>query len=113
MGTRAKHLDSITAMAALCAALIAGGCEKQSAPPAPKTANIATDETPQAHTPAPPGDSTPTPAQEGGPSAAGGNEKGQSGTQSTVGTSASGAPPETQQSAPEGNPAPKGGDVKR
>jgi hypothetical protein len=107
-----KHLDSITALAALCAALVAGGCQKETNPPAPKTANVPIDVTAQTATPPPPGDSTPKPAEDtklGQPSDAGGK----SGSQSTVGTSANGAPPETQQSAPEGNPTPKGGDVKR
>jgi hypothetical protein len=107
-----KHLDSITALAALCAALVAGGCQKETNPPTPKTANVPTDVTAQTVTPAPPGDSTPAPAKEGA-AAQGSDAGGKSGSQSTVGTSANGAPPETQQSAPEGNPAPKGGDVKK
>jgi hypothetical protein len=110
-----KHLDSITALAALSAALVAGGCQKEaSSPPVPKTASVPVDVTTQTATPAPPGNSTPTPAKEGANAASTSSaETGKSGSQSTVGTSANGAPPETQQSAPEGNPPPKGGNVKK
>jgi hypothetical protein len=111
MRTWTSHLDALTVVAALGAALVVGGCGKETSPPAPKTANVPTDVTAQTATPAPPGDSTPAPAKDDVKVEA--NESGKSGSQSTVGTAASGAPPETQQSAPEGNPAPKGGAVKK
>jgi hypothetical protein len=114
MGTRATHVDSITVLAALCGALLVGGCQKQDAPvPTPKTASIPTDETRQTVTAPPPGDSTPKAADENtevkseATDAAGRS----GGAQSTVGTAASGAPPYTLGSAPEGNKAPQGGNA--
>ncbi len=77
----------------------------------PQTAGVPTDQTSQPTAPPPPGDSTPKAADSQSRVASEANEKPGTGSQTTVGTAASGAPPYTLQGAPEGNPAPKGGDA--
>ena len=87
------------------------GCGKRddAASATPSTASSST--TAQATTPAPAGDSTPKAADTETRQAVGANEKtaGGSSQQSNVGTAASGAPPYTLNSAPEGNQAPSQG----
>lgn len=66
--------------------------------------------TSQATVPPPPGDSTPIAVDSGTRTAVEANEKPSApGSQATVGTAASGAPPYTMGSAPEGNRAPSQG----
>ncbi len=76
----------------------------------PKTAGIPTDQTSQPTTPPPAGDSTPKAADPQTATAAPATEDASRTSQSTVGSAASGAPPYTLGSAPEGNKAPKDGD---
>ncbi len=98
------------------AALLIGatffGCSRPDADPLKATANLPTDETRQATTPPPPGDSTPKPADEQTRTASQATDATSRSpdAQSTVGSAAAGAPPYTLNGAPEGNPAPKGGE---
>jgi hypothetical protein len=98
--------------AALLATLCITACDKAVNS---QTAGVPTDQTAQSTTPPPPGDSTPKAADSQTRAASEANEKpgatGAGGSQTTVGTAASGAPPYTLQGAPEGNPSPKGGEA--
>ena len=86
------------------AAVLAGCGPRETAP----TAEVAP--TSQTTVPPPPGDSTPKAADSGTRTAVEANEKPSApGSQSTVGTAASGAPPYTLNGAPEGNTAPSQG----
>ena len=80
-----------------------GACGKE----ASTGANTATPDT--ATVPAPPGDSTPKAVETMPAPAVSQNEKTDASAPSTVGTAASGAPPYSLQSAPEGNPPPSQG----
>ena len=86
----------------LVSALLLAGCGQRDATP---TTDV--PPTSQGTIPPPPGDSTPKPADSNTRSAVEANEN--AGSQSTVGTAASGAPPYTLNSAPEGNTAPSQG----
>ena len=89
----------------VAAATTVAGCGQRDATPTTQVAPSS-----QATVPPPPGDSTPKAADSGTRSAVEANEKpSASGSQSTVGTAASGAPPYTLNGAPEGNPAPSQG----
>ncbi len=96
-------------MIAVGAAIVLAGCGGSDAPRPTTTA--ATDLTSQPVVPPPPGDSTPKAIDSGARVAAEGTDSASrtSGGQSTVGTAASGAPPYTLNSAPEGNKAPMDG----
>ena len=100
------------ALAVLCLAAL-GACDKPASVKAVDPAS--TDQTAQSTTPPPSGDSTPKAADNATRSASEGTEQASrsSGSQSTVGTAASGAPPYSLNSAPEGNPAPKNGEPPR
>lgn len=97
-----KSLIVVT-LAAATVALAA--CGPREAKP---TTEVST--TSQATVPPPPGDSTPKAVDSGTRTAVEVNEKASApGSQATVGTAASGAPPYTMGSAPEGNQAPAQG----
>ena len=92
---------SFVALAPMFASL--GACGKE----ASTGASTTTPDT--ATVPAPPGDSVPKAVETMPAPAMSQNEKTDASTPSTVGTAASGAPPYSLQSAPEGNPAPSQG----
>ncbi len=106
---RVMHPLSIGLVAAVA---MLSACSKQETVPGNDTATTSIVQQPVV--PPPPGDSTPKAADETARQASEANEstgaKGGS-SQSTVGTAASGAPPYTVNGAPEGNVAPKAGDV--
>ena len=99
-----KRPRTVLAVTTLLAMTLLAGCDRS---PETRTASLPTAGT----VPPPPGDSTPKPVDsETRKAVEGGNEKtGGSNTPSTVGTAASGAPPYTLNSAPEGNTAPQQG----
>ena len=100
-----------TTLAVALASSFASGCGKRDDASSSAASSASSSTTPQATTPAPAGDSTPKAADAETRQAVGANEKtGNAGSQqSNVGTAASGAPPYTLNSAPEGNPAPSQG----
>ena len=83
-----------------------GGCGKEQTS---STSTTTTSSTSQPTIPAPPGDSTPKPADTMASPTMPQNEKTTSTTPATTGTASSGAPPYSMQGAPEGNPAPSQG----
>ena len=91
---------NVVALIPLLASL--GACGKVASTSATTTSSTAT-------VPAPPGDSTPKPADTMAVPAMPQNERTGTNNPSTVGTASSGSPPYTMQSAPEGNPAPSQG----
>jgi hypothetical protein len=111
---RSTFQTSLLLTTAVVAALLLGACGKKDAPPQPQT-DATTNIVPQATVPPPPGDATPKPADTTTRQAVeGSNEKTGNpgdGSQSTVGSAASGSPPYSLNGAPEGNVAPKGGDA--
>ena len=106
MQTTMKRWTLAASFAVLIPVLtLIGGCGKEK-----YTSTATTTTAPSAPTvPAPAGDSTPKPADTMAAPVMPQNEKTGGKEQSTVGTAASGAPPYSMQSAPEGNPAPSQG----
>lgn len=104
MRTTMKRWALAAAFVAVAPALaLLGACGKE----ADSGTNPTTSSTPAV--PAPPGDSAPKPADTMTAPAVSQNEKTDPSAPSTVGTAASGAPPYSLQSAPEGNPPPSQG----
>ncbi len=91
---------SLAALAPMLA--VFGACSKD---PAASTSTATPASSSTATVAAPPGDSTPKPADSMAAPAMPQNEKTTSANPSTVGTASSGAPPYSLQGAPEGNPA--------
>lgn len=102
MQTRHTPLFALTL---LVASATLAGCGQRDATPTTEV-----PPTSQSTVPPPPGDSTPKAADSGTRNAVESNEKPTApGSQSTVGTAASGSPPYTLNGAPEGNPSPSQG----
>ncbi len=100
-------------LVALLAALGVAGCQKKDpAVEAAKGMSSATDQTQQAKVAAPTGDVVPKATDSAAPAEGmpGADKTGQGKAPAEVGTAASGAPPYTLNSAPEGNPAPQKGE---
>lgn len=110
MHTTMKRWTLAAGFAVLMPALAAiGGCGKEQYTSSATTTTPAATATPAPTVPAPPGDSTPKPADTMAAPAMPQNEKTGTKDQSTTGTASSGAPPYSMQGAPEGNPAPSQG----